>query len=317
MFFQRRSRKFFCTILAGAISTMVISSAKAIVTGGAADSSDGTAVTGFGNVGSLSNSSAVYIGGGWVLTAGHVGAGNVTFSTGIFSPDSPTTTLKNPDTTDSDLILFHVGGNVGLPSLTLNTNATPLTADQSFTMIGNGFGRADPEIFYNVDSSTDPDTWTPTPGPTADKGGFAYGSAGTKRFGNNTVESLDAQNHVLEFGPNSANVSSVFFVSDFYDDLAQYNASDKTGVGEGEAADFDSGGAAISGNVLIGIIDAKGAFDGQPANTAIFGDQSIFMDIATYEPQIEAIVSPEPATLGLIGAAMVLLQIRRRCGEEK
>src|SRR5215210_1123529 len=79
------------------------------------------------NVGNLNGAGGVYLGNGWVITAGHVGPGTIDFgiSVGAFNYDGTSmVTLKNPSNNlAADLILFHLPAFPNLPSLTL-TGAT-------------------------------------------------------------------------------------------------------------------------------------------------------------------------------------------------
>ena len=74
---------FACTILASLLSLWLTGAASAVII----DSSDGTGNTaapspdpGWSYVGTRGGLTAVYLGDGWVLTANHVGAGDVTLS---------------------------------------------------------------------------------------------------------------------------------------------------------------------------------------------------------------------------------------------
>src|SRR6185295_12486473 len=82
----------------------------------------------------------VYIGNGWILTAGHVGPGTATFSNGqSFAYDPGTFVyLHNPpgfeDT--ADLAMFHLVGTPSASSLPI-ASTTPAVADK-LTLIGYG-----------------------------------------------------------------------------------------------------------------------------------------------------------------------------------
>ena len=101
-----------------------------------------------GNVaGTGANASGVYLGNGWVITAGHVGAGvfningNAYDTTGVSYSDF---TNSSTGTSIADLTLFQIsttsttGTNISLPSLTI-TSSTP---SGKMVMIGYGGGKS-------------------------------------------------------------------------------------------------------------------------------------------------------------------------------
>src|SRR5450432_228212 len=98
--------RFYTAMLLCAIA---ISAApvQAVMNGGNLDTTDGTGVSGFNNIGLFNNASAVYLGNNWVLTAVHVYNVNpsapIAFSSTTLTPDvSPPPAdaphiLTNPD----------------------------------------------------------------------------------------------------------------------------------------------------------------------------------------------------------------------------
>jgi hypothetical protein len=119
----------------------------------------GNTNTGWDYVGSMNGASGVYLGNGWVLTAGHVGAGDFTLSgnTYRYAGYSYTNFTMNYGGTNysSDLNLFRIttnstaGYSLNLPALTIaasspvafdaNTRANQITQSQA-VMIGFGGG---------------------------------------------------------------------------------------------------------------------------------------------------------------------------------
>ena len=104
----------------------------------------GSGVTGWNYVGSTNNASSVYLGNGYVLTAGHVGPGN-------FLLDGQTYTEIGGSTKSfgaADLSLFRIDttsttGNVlNLPSLTLQTTTPAVGSSVVMIGYGNGVGEA-------------------------------------------------------------------------------------------------------------------------------------------------------------------------------
>jgi hypothetical protein len=277
---------------------------------------------GFANVGtsSTNNASVVYLGNGWAMSAGHVtissGVGPVRFAGVPFTvDDSSVTYLHNADNSLADLKLFRINGDPGLPSITpALIKASPPSGRQ--IMIGNGLrlsenpsGGIDP-LFWSVDKSTSPWQWTPGAAPAAvgpnDYSGYGVDATASHviRWGENQVletnlvaaTGLDANNNPL----------IVHGYSTAWDNL------DYTGVNllasEAQATSGDSGGAVyqfvdgvwkLSG-VMIAV---TGTLSGQPADTVLFGDQTLIADLSYYRDQIVAIV-PEPS--GIVIAAMGL-----------
>src|SRR5579859_7852203 len=89
------------------------------------------------NVGQIGGgASGVYLGGGWVLTADHVGVGTIVLSGTTYYPDGKALQLTNSDGSLIDLVLFHLTAAPPLPSLSLVSN-TP-AAFTPVDMIGYG-----------------------------------------------------------------------------------------------------------------------------------------------------------------------------------
>jgi hypothetical protein len=91
--------------------------------------------------------------------------------------------------------------------------------------------------------------------------------------------------------------------------------------GQAQGAGGDSGGGVFYKNgstwELIGIMETVDSFDGQPPNTAVFGNgllsagnNTFAADIATYRTQILAVV-PEPATATFLLSGAALFGFRR------
>jgi len=196
--------------------------------------------------------------------------------------------------------MFRLSSDPGLGYLTLVT-ATP--ADGSLIYMA-GYGRnrqlTTTTTTWYVDTDTNPDTWSETFTPAADAiaTGYKYAAGNTKRWGTNTVS-------VGLFEEDAGYGKTRLFGCDF----TQLGGT----TYESQVANGDSGGAVFdSSNRLVGIMDLKGTFEGQPNESAVFGNESYFADIATYQSQIAAVV-PEPAALGLLGAALLLARRPRRC----
>src|SRR5690349_5697924 len=90
----------------------------------------------WGNVGALNGASGTYLGAGWVLTAAHVGTGNIALNGTTFVYDGTSQRLTNSDGTSTDMVLFHLTTLPPLPRLLLTSN-TPAVLSQ-VDMIGCG-----------------------------------------------------------------------------------------------------------------------------------------------------------------------------------
>lgn len=269
---------------------------------------------GFDNVGLVFDSadgiyiSGVYLGNGWMISAYHgvrnnAGGflfGEVLLAGASYSVAPQSAVRLTTNGSPADLVVFRLNGpEPNLPSVSLG-GITPLSG-ASFAMAGNGRNRAISETQWNVNTSTEPDTWTVTSG-LGDRLGYLFLPGATKRWGNNlrTVDPL--------LTTDSGFGLTTLFRTSFSDIL--------TGVAnEAQGAPGDSGGGVFHFNglnwELSGIMLATGSLNGQPDETAVFGDQTFIADIATYRTQILSIV-PEPSTGLLTGLGVLALASRRR-----
>ena len=275
-------------LAAGLPLALAVSAAAVII-----DSSSGTGnVTapspdpGWGNVGIENNAlSAVYLGNGWVLTANHVGPGDVWFG-GVLYPWVPgvSVRLENPDTSLADLVLFKL--QTPFPALSaLSIRTTPPPIGAQLILIGHGRNRG---------AST---TWNGF-------NGYLWGPGASKRWGTNFVENVDAD----LFEPYFDNTQ--LFGSEF-------NESHPAHSDEGQAAVGDSGGAAYASTnngssyqlagIMIGII----GYTGQPAESSLYTNSTLAADLSVYRDEINYWM-PEPVGGLWAGAALVAALPRPR-----
>ena len=232
------------------------------------------------HVGARGGLSAIYLGNGVVLTAHHVGAGDVDFG-GTVCRAVPGTAvqLANADGTFADLLVFEVYPRPDLPDLAI---VSQRPAYLSWLLVaGNGLDRG-PAIWWDP-NGTSPPGLTP---------GFRWLSAGHLRWGFNNVEVL-TQSRVF---------NTQVFGSDF--DAGRV-------LPEAQAVVGDSGGAAFSltpqnewelSGVILGIVQ----YSGQPASTTFFGQRTYYADVAYYRSQLEdAVALPEPVGALAAGFALV------------
>jgi hypothetical protein len=260
------------------------------------------------NVGSLNGATAIYLGNQTVLTAAHVGAGNVLLNNGqTLTPTGVSMHLTDPmNGNPADLLLFKVSQSPALPTIAVPL-ATP-TVGQNLLMSGNGWDRNANLNFWNVNGTTWTDQGTNATG--ANRAGyntlsppFTASPSQHIRWGTNIVSFPAA----LDSGDNTR-----LFVSDF-----------TSGAGatpyEAQAVDKDSGGSVfvnIAGAwQLAGVINGVGVDVNRPNATfsAVFGEQTDMADLSEYRDQINAFV-PEPTTM-MIGALIPTMLLLRRRGQ--
>jgi len=250
---------------------------------------------GWANIGTRGIGSGVYLGNGWVLTARHNSSGNFVLSgtTYMMVPGSQVDiqNLGTPDkSTNTDLIMFQINGDPGLPALSIAT-AAPANGS-AVTMIGAGRNRG-AFTTWNVNVDTTPYTWTiDSENPNA--AGYFWGTTRTMRWGTNVISSTGWLNYTI--GDNF----DVLTLRTTFNDSAGYS-------NEAQAAPGDSGGAVFFKNgsqwELAGIMVVTDGFSGQPAQTAVFGNQTFMADLSFYRSQIVVVV-PEPGAATLAGVAL-------------
>ena len=214
------------------------------------------------NVGLINGAaSGVYIGNGWVLTAAHVGAGNIELNRVVYPFDGNWQRLTNSDGTQTDLVVFHLSQFPPLPSLVLTTTTpTPLSV---VDLIGYG------HIAGSAETSIFPYT------------GFYWSVGAFKSWGNSRVSS----GGVVVLNAGLGNVTLI---------TTQFSQPGSPGAtsDEGQATAGDSGGGVFqhsaSGWQLVGMTDLITQQPGQTNNTSVYGNTTLSADIATYRPQIFA-----------------------------
>ncbi len=246
---------------------------------------------GFGT-GGADAATGVYIGNGWVLTANHVGAGPITLFTDNPSGGTqyvrdntvPAVQLNNPGTGtgQADALLYKLTTTPALPTLAI-ADSTPTTLQQ-LTMIGTGIERGGALATFPV-----------TVGSVQ---GYDWASTRHKTWATNFIEGTTA------------------FNSGFNSHLYSF---DFDAVGDGQAADKDSGSAVFYYDTLqarwelSGIIVGIGQYAGQDPSSALGGNVTAAVDLSLYRNQILSVTGvPEPASVGLLAVATAFMLSRRR-----
>jgi hypothetical protein len=220
---------------------------------------------GFAHVVRRGGMSAVYIGDGWILTANHAKAGDVEFGGVTYrAVAGPGVRLLTDREYSADLLLFRIESDPGLPPLEIA--ASPPAGE--VVMIGMGRNRGNP--IYD---------WDPNP----DLDGWYWGLYRAVRWGTNQVKDVWVEDDLGGF--------TWVFTVDF---------SELPGTNECQVAIGDSGGAVFSKNgdvwELTGIHLTRTLYDeqGQPTESALFGNESWSGQLSEYRDQILEIVA-EPA----------------------
>lgn len=254
----------------------------------------------------------VYLGEGWVLSAYHgvrdaSGTGflfgSVSFGSEFFTVDATSAVrLTTPGQGNADLALFHLFPpypSVAAAALAASTPA----AGSTLAMLGNGRNRDTIETRWNVNTATNPDTWTETAGP-GDRQGYKWAAGSQLRWGMN-ARTADAL----------SNVNNGFGITRMF--RTQFDNDGSAIASEAQGSPGDSGGGVFYKNgstwELAGImLTVSTPLDGQPAETTVFGSQTFSADVAAYRAQINATI-PEPSAAALLAvAAGALLSQRRR-----
>jgi dockerin type I repeat protein len=240
---------------------------------------------GWNNVAHLSTASAVYLGNRWVITANHVPDAPVGFSDGrifnisVGSDVQLVNTGLNASLGAADLRMFRLAADPGLPALQIDT-ASP-TAGSAVMMIGAGRDRGPDMLGWHVSSLAADAVWTQLPLPLVNRIGFPVLQTSHMEWGTNQVQTG---------GVAVTNGSTLTFATQFISSNNGFQAQAEVG---------DSGGGVfrlVNGSwKLVGIMDAVQLLGNQPSNTAVFGDQTFSVDLASYRDQIEAVLNKADA----------------------
>lgn len=234
-------------------------------------SGDGTGNTsappsdpGFAHVGVVNGLSATYLGNGWVLTANHVGIGPLRIG-GVTHPVVPSSSvsLRHAPGIPTELRLFRLMTDPGLGTIPIAR--VPPAVGSSVILVGNGRNRAAPIVWEGAS-------------------GWLWGPDAAIRWGTNQVTQMGVD---IAAGPTRVRSLALRFDKDAGD------------TPEAIAAVGDSGGAVFAGSQLAGVVYAISTFDGQPAQSALFGNVTLAADLSYYRSAIESVAAGRACGDGL------------------
>ncbi len=213
--------------------------------------------TGFDHVGKIRETTGVYLGDGWVLTAGHVGAGELRLD-GAGHPAVPDswTPLRGPaGGSHPDLGVFRVAPSPPLPRLAI-AGMAPRTGER-LLLVGCGSGRGER---FEWDGRV----------------GFRWAGLHVRRWGTNRVAAVGLE--VPGAGASTRVFATLFSAGEQW---------------EAQAAIGDSGGAAFVSRrgawKLAGIMVSVVSSPGQPPQTAVHGNETYLADLSVYRDEILAL----------------------------
>ncbi len=209
--------------------------------------------------------SVIYLGGGWALTARHVGMGEIFLNGTIYRPLAGSRrTLMNLDGSPADAMIFALDPSQAPPEMPILPLATkPVQAGDEIIVIGFGRGR-DKVVEWEIDDER--------------VYGFQWSSEGSKRWGTNRVTSVGRN-----IAQGSWRTTSISFAFD-------PPLSAASTIYEAHAAVGDSGGAVFvrrkEGWELTGMMTSVSGFSGTPQRTSTYGDVTFAADISSYRGEI-------------------------------
>jgi hypothetical protein len=273
---------------------------------------------GWNNI-SDSQSNYVYLGDGWVLTARHIAAGTAVFGAQSFLPVSGQNyVISNPPpslangvslTTQTDLRLFKINGDPGLPALSIASESPTATGlnGSEVMFIGQGWNRFSTETHWNIPNlSSPPPNWSSAEVPS---GGNVHGwktadTTGTKskRWGTNRLENpSSSQFQASAFDEILSPTTAVMPLTtadgggttrDVISMVTVFTQQGSAGAlpFESQAVSGDSGGSVFYNRgtaedpdwVLAGIVNATFIYGNQPRQYAVYNNATTFADLSYY-----------------------------------
>jgi hypothetical protein len=248
------------------------------------DSGDGRGNTsapaddpGWRNVGVLGNTTGVYVGNHWVLTAAHNGIRPIRFGERRFEPVQGRVRelVAGGPELEADLQLFQLRERPRLPALRLASQ--PPRVGTPVVMVGHGLNRSHLRMTWSRD-------WRIVPLREALYLGYDAAPGRAVRWGTNRIADVDLR---MRTGKRVSRC----FATAFDGGLPTPH--------EAQAAAGDSGGPVFAKNEagaweLIGIMITISQHDEQPFNLIAYGNRTYAVDLHAVRSQIETIVASSP-----------------------
>ena len=222
--------------------------------------------------------SAVYLGCRWILTTQHVGVTILTMEGERLNPvPGSVHKIQNPDGRPTDLVLYQVDRDPGLPSLRIPARSARI--GQKATLIGFGSSRgASLTVDFPQHGLLD---------------GYSWKKDNKKRWGTNR---FSAAPKFVDVGKEDGRTLAIPLM---YDPLDYIEATRH----EAAAAFGDSGGAVFAdldpvfperGTALFGLIFSVSSFASQPKNSSFYGNVTWAADLSYYRDAIIEAIDGKP-----------------------
>jgi hypothetical protein len=266
-------RGFVLTLICGVLVLCVLAgpSFALVYIGGLDHTTEPDADPGWDNVGMMSLASGVYLGDGWVLTAYHVYQHNpvgdryIDLDQRYYEIPGTVRRLEYSPSNDADLAIFRINGNPALPLIDI-IDTSPLSRE--ITVIAGGYSRVGGQVDFEngyVGFETDP--------------------VRQKRWGKNITDEYVSIIGGYGFGV-TVGFKTGFELPGIEDDECQL--VDRDSGGGAFVADPSDGSWQLGGIALT--VDAPSDYTGpDPTRNAVYGNSSVYADLANYRTQIEAI----------------------------
>ena len=208
---------------------------------------------------------ALYLGRGWVLTAGHAGAGRVELRGQSLAPESGTVERLRTGEAEADLVMFRLRGDPGLPSLPIAREAAAVGTPVLLLGCGGG-ARGAATSWEGI------------------QGFLVRTGEGACRWGGNRVSGAERPVRLRQF-----------VTASFYTDLSLTRGGVRR---EAQGATGDSGGGVFSRSgsggrwELAGLMISVSHYPRQPPGLVLDGNQTHVADLARYRQQILATTAP-------------------------
>ena len=262
----------FASSVAGAApsSAVILATATGTENTSAPSPDPGWLNLGVRSVGSLG---ITYLGGGWVITAAHVGTSDVIFDGGpvIERIAATAVTLENSPGVNADLRLYRILSDPGVPDLAVSTGTPPVGAE--LLLMGRGTNRGGATSYMGY-------------------AGWNWAASQTKRWGTNRVAATGLD--VVVSGSTTRSFATLF---DYQVDVPLDTAF------ESQASVGDSGGAVFYdrpgvGWELVGVMHSIDGHMGQPPSTALDQNPTFSADLAYFAAEIATITAERACSDG-------------------